>query len=77
MGILKFSTVPLSVLFIVSCSAGAPPAPPPGPPPPAKTVFDPLTHTLDRARDVQNTVDQNADSTRKAVDNQERGDTSP
>jgi len=77
MNYFKFSTVPLSVLFIVSCSAGSTPESPPPPPPPAKTVFDPLTHTLDRARDVQNTVDQNADSTRKAVDNQERGDTSP
>jgi hypothetical protein len=78
MRILKLSTVPLSVLFIINCSSGTPPTPPPGPPPPpTKTVFDPLTHTLDRARDVQNTVDQNSDSTRRAVDNQERGDTPP
>ena len=40
----------------------------------AKTVFDPLTQQLDSARDVQNTVDENADATRKAVDAQERGD---
>jgi hypothetical protein len=58
----------------VSCSAGPPPE---APPPPPKTVFDPLTQNLDRARAVQDTVDQNADSTRKAVDKQERGDTSP
>jgi hypothetical protein len=30
---------------------------------------------VERARGVQNTVDDHADATRKAVDNQERGDT--
>ncbi len=44
------------------------------PPPPKKTVFDPLTQQVDRAREVQKTVDQNADATRSAVDSQERGD---
>jgi hypothetical protein len=72
-GYPKVLTIALSVLFIMSCSSGQTPEPPP----PAKTVFDPLTQQLDRARDVQNTVDQNADSTRKSVDNQERGDTLP
>ncbi len=61
-------TMSLSVLFIAGCAA-------PDPPPPKTTVFDPLTHQLDRARDVQKTVDANADATRKAVDSQERGDT--
>jgi hypothetical protein len=61
----------LSVMFIMSCSTPEPP------PPPKKTVFDPLLQTEQRARDVQKTVDQNADSTRKAVDTQERGDTTP
>jgi len=60
----------LSILFTVSCAA-------PDTPPPKKTVFDPLTQNLDRARDVQKTVDANTDATRKAVDTQERGDTSP
>ncbi len=46
-------------------------------PPPKKNVFDPLTQQLDRARDVQKAVDQNADKTRAAVDSQERGDGSP
>jgi hypothetical protein len=71
MGMLKISTVSLAVSFIMGCSAPPPPAPP------AKTVFDPLTQQLDKARDVQKTVDQNSDNTRKAVDNQERGDNTP
>jgi hypothetical protein len=60
----------LAVLFTASCSA-------PEPPPPPKTVFDPLTHDLDRARDVQKTVDENTDKARKAVQAQENGDASP
>jgi hypothetical protein len=61
----------LAVLFTASCSA------PESPPPPPKTVFDPLTHDLDRARDVQKTVDENTDKARKAVQAQENGDASP
>jgi PBP1b-binding outer membrane lipoprotein LpoB len=63
-------TMSLSVLFITACAA-------PDPPPPKKTVFDPLTQQVDRARDVQKTVDAHADAARKAVDAQERGDTPP
>ena len=48
----------LSVLFIVSCCSSQPPPPP-------KTVFDPLTQQLDRAREVQKTVDENAEKTRQ------------
>ena len=66
---LKILTASLSVLFIVSCTSPEPP--------PKKTVFDPLTQQLDRAREVQKAVDANADATRKAVDAQERGDTAP
>jgi hypothetical protein len=73
MNILKISTVGPAILFILGCSSGQNV----DPPPPAKTVFDPLTQQLDKARDVQKTVDQNADNTRKAVDVQERGDNSP
>jgi hypothetical protein len=78
MGVLKNSTASLSVLFILSCSSGksADPAPP-APPAPPKTVFDPLTQQLDRARGVQQTVDQNTQSSRKAVENEERGDAPP
>jgi len=69
MGLLKVSTMSLSVLFIVSC--GSPD------PPPKQTVFDPLLQSEQRARDVQKTVNAQADATKKAVDSQERGDTTP
>jgi hypothetical protein len=65
MDALKRLTLPLAILFICGCS---------DPPPPAKTVFDPLTHNLGKARAVQDTVNSQALDTRKAVDAQERGD---
>jgi hypothetical protein len=71
MGYCRFMTMALAVLFSVSCAFPDPP------PPPAKTVFDPLLQAEQRARDVQKTVDEHADATRKAVDTQERGDTAP
>lgn len=67
---VKSSTMALLVMFISGCSA-------PEPPPKPKTVFDPLTRQLDQARDVQNTVIDNAEKTRKAIDEQERGATPP
>jgi hypothetical protein len=67
MSLLKILTLPLSVLFILSCSA-------PDPPPPKKTVFDPLTSQVERAREVQGTVDAQAENAKKAEDAQERGD---
>jgi len=73
MGVLKLSTVLLAVLFVHGCSSGKSS----DPPPPAKTVFDPLLQTKERALEVQKTVDESADATRKAVDSQERGDSSP
>jgi hypothetical protein len=78
MGVLKFSALSLAASLLHGCSSGQPPAAPsPGAAPPEKTVFDPLTQQLDRARDVQKTIDQSADKTRSAVDSQERGDGSP
>jgi hypothetical protein len=68
MGYVKRMTMTLVITFIVSCSSSQPPAPP------VKTVFEPLTGQLDRAREVQKTVDENAERTRKALENQERGD---
>jgi hypothetical protein len=59
----------LSVLFIAGCTSAEPPPP--------KTVFDPLTQQIDKAREVQKTVDENAEKTRKAIDDQERGAPTP
>jgi hypothetical protein len=67
---VKYSTMALSVMFIFGCSS-------PEPPPPAKTVFEPLTRDMERAREVQKTVDDQADKTRKEIENQERGDNRP
>ena len=69
MGYVKWSSAALSVLLIAGCSAPEPP--------PTKTVFDPMTRQMDKARDVQKTVDENAERTRKEIDNQERGENRP
>ena len=68
---VKVLTMSLSILFTIGCTE------PPPPVPPKTTVFDPLLQSEQRARDVQKTVNEKADSTRKAVDTQERGDTTP
>jgi hypothetical protein len=65
MGSVKLSTMALAILFTCACSP---------PEPPKKTVFDPMTQQLGKARAVQGTVDANAAATRKAVDAEERGD---
>jgi hypothetical protein len=78
MGVLKFSALSLAASVLQGCSSGQPPAASsPGAAPPEKTLFDPPTQQLDRARDVQKSIDQSADKTRTAVDSQERGDASP
>lgn len=74
MGILRGSAVSLAVMSILGCSSHQ--SPDPAPPAP-KTVFDPLTQQLSRAKGVQNTVDANTENMRKAVDSQERGDSPP
>ena len=74
MGIFGISAVSLAVMSILGCSSHQSPD---KPPPPAKTVFDPLTQQIGRAKDVQNTVDANTENMRKAVDSQERGDSPP
>jgi hypothetical protein len=73
---LDASTLLLAVLFTQGCSSSAKPPDTPSAPP-QKTVFDPLTRDLEKARGVQQTVDQQADSTRRNIDAQERGDSPP
>jgi len=71
MGAFGVSAVSLAVMSILGCSSHQSPD---SPPPPPKTVFDPLTQQIGRAKDVQNTVNANTENMRKAVDSQERGD---
>jgi len=59
-------------LSIAGCSANEAPVPAP----PAKTVFDPLTQNIDKAKAVQGTVDESALNARKSLEAQERGDAS-
>jgi hypothetical protein len=70
MGYVKWSSAALAILLVMGCSA-------PEPPPPDKTVFDPMTRQMDKARDVQKTVDENAERTRRQIDNQEGGESRP
>lgn len=37
-----------------------------------ESVFDPLTETIDRAEDVQDTVNQQAEELRRQIEEQER-----
>ncbi len=67
----KLLTIAVLISFIAACSSAEPT------PPPQKTVFDPLTRQVDRAKDVQNTVDQQAAQTRDKIDSEERGDPHP
>ncbi len=60
--------VSVPMVCIAGCSSGS------APPPPEKTVFDPLTQQVDRARDVQKTIDDSAERARNAVAAEERGD---
>jgi hypothetical protein len=69
MGYVKWSSAASLLLLAAGCSAPDPP--------PAKTVFDPMTRQIDKAREVQQTVDEGAARTRKEIDNQERGDDPP
>jgi hypothetical protein len=68
MGVSSRLTLAVAVLFICGCS---------DPPPPSKTVFDPLTSTLKKAHGVQDTIDQNAASTRAAAAAEEQGNAPP
>ena len=60
----RVMTLSLALSFIAACSSPEPP------PPPKKTVFDPMTQQIQRAKEVQGTVDAQADATRQAVDAQ-------
>jgi hypothetical protein len=66
MRVLQLSTILTCAVLSAACSPDK--APDPSPAPPQKTVFDPLTQQMDRARQVQGTVDAQTQDTRKAID---------
>jgi hypothetical protein len=68
MGYVKWSSAALSIVLVAGCSPA---------PPPEKTVFDPLTRQMDKAIEVQKTVDENAERTRKNIEAQEQGENRP
>lgn len=73
MDMIKIGILALPLALSIGCSSSQESAPKP----PQPTVFDPLTRQEQRARDVQNTIDQGALRERRAVDAQERGDAPP
>jgi hypothetical protein len=80
MDTLKLWRAACAMILVAGCSGGKSPEPAAASAadsPPAKTVFDPLTQQLQRAKDVQGTADQSADRQRQNVDAQERGNAPP
>ncbi len=72
---MKFAIICLMALPLAclgGCSSNEPP-----PKPPEKNVFDSLTQTEQRARDVQTTLNDSASRARQSVAAQERGDATP
>ena len=61
----------LTAVLLCGCSADK--APEAEATPPSKTVFDPLTQTMDRARGVQGTVDAQSQATRQGIEQAEGG----
>jgi hypothetical protein len=64
----------VAMLTLTACGDGpqAPDDSQAEPPEPEPTVFDPLTSTLDRARGVQQTVDEQAAEQRRKIEEAER-----
>jgi len=58
--------------LLAGCGSDSPPPAEKAQPEQRETVFDPLTSTLDRAQDVQQTVDEQAAALRKRVEEAER-----
>jgi hypothetical protein len=72
MRVLALSIVVTCTVALAACSPDKAPDAPPAPP--QKTVFDPLTQQMDRARQVQGTVDTQTQDTRKAIEAAEGGE---
>ena len=60
---MRFAAIPLAALglTLAACSSSKAPPEPAAAPPPQKTVFDTQFKALQRAKDVQKTVDKQKD----------------
>ena len=62
----------LAALALAGCSSSDPPDPEVADKPPQETVLDPLVGTLDRARGVQQTIDDGAAELRRRIEEEEQ-----
>lgn len=62
----------LGLLAAAGCTSSEPPSEEPKETARTETVFDPLVGTVDRARGVQQTIDDQAAERRRQIEEQER-----
>jgi hypothetical protein len=62
----------LGLLATAGCTSSEPPSEEPQETARTETVFDPLVGTIDRARGVQQTIDDQAAERRRQIEEQER-----
>jgi predicted small lipoprotein YifL len=67
----KSSFLLMALVALTACGS-SPPPPQEQKPPRKETVFDPLTGTIDRAKGVQQTVDDQAAEQRKKIEAAEK-----
>jgi predicted lipoprotein len=71
MNLRQTSVLAMLAVALVACGSPPPPAEP-ARPVKQETVFDPLTNTLDRAKGVQQTVDEQAAEQRRRLEAAEK-----
>ncbi len=66
-----------TLLAVTGCGSSEPPAAPPPPPAVKDTAFGDMVGTMDRARGVQDTVQQQKEAADKAIENAEGASSAP